>query len=64
MMAPLWQHLDALNAWYARIAARPAYEKAIVAWGDVTSGQRTEHGEAAFPRLKALWDAAAPAAGA
>ena len=64
MMAPLWQHLSHLNAWYARIAARPAYEKAIVAWGDVTGSQRTEHGQAAFPRLAALWEPRADAAGA
>ncbi len=60
MMAPLWQHLSHLNAWYGRIAARPAYEKAIVAWGDVTGSQRTEHGQEAFPRLKALWEAVRP----
>ena len=58
MMAPLWQHLEALNAWYARIATRPAYKKAIVSWGDVTGGQRTEHGKEAFPRFKALWETA------
>jgi hypothetical protein len=63
MMAPLWQNLKHLDAWYARISARPAYEKAIVAWGDVTGSQRTEHGQAAFPRLAALWEAA-DAAGA
>ena len=55
MMAPLWAKLAHLNDWYARIAARPAYEKAIVAWGDVTSSERTEHGQEAFPRLAALW---------
>ncbi len=56
MMAPLWRHLSALNAWYARIAARPAYEKSIVAWGDVTERERTQHGEAAFARLAAFWE--------
>ncbi len=54
-MAPLWQHLTHLNAWYERIAARPAYERAIVKWGDVTEGQRQEHGTAAFPRMAELW---------
>ena len=58
MMAPLWQHLERLNDWYRRIAARPAYEKAIVAWGDVTEHERTEHGREAYPRLAELWDAA------
>jgi glutathione S-transferase len=56
MMAPLWRHLSALNAWYARITARAAYEKAIVAWGDVTERERTQHGEAAFARLAAFWE--------
>jgi glutathione S-transferase len=55
MMAPLWQHLRHLDAWYRRIAARPAYEKAVVAWGDVTARERTEHGSAALPQLSALW---------
>jgi glutathione S-transferase len=56
MMAPLWRHLSALNAWYARITDRPAYEKSIVAWGDVTNRERTQHGEAAFARLAAFWE--------
>jgi glutathione S-transferase len=60
MMAPLWAELAQLNDWYARIAARPAYERAIVAWGDVTSRERTEHGKAAFPRLAELWEGAKP----
>jgi glutathione S-transferase len=58
-MAPLWRHLTHLNAWYERIAARPAYERAIVKWGDVTAQKRVEHGTAAFPRVAELWDAAA-----
>lgn len=55
MMAPLWRDLRHLDAWYRRIAARPAYEKAVVAWGDVTARERTEHGSAALPQLAALW---------
>jgi glutathione S-transferase len=55
MMAPLWKNLRHLDAWYQRIAARPAYEKAIVAWGDITARERTEHGSVALPRLAALW---------
>jgi glutathione S-transferase len=58
MMAPLWNGLEHLNGWYARIAARPAYERAIVTWGDVTERERREHGEAAFPRVAELWDSA------
>jgi glutathione S-transferase len=58
MMAPLWSQLEHLNDWYGRIAARPAYERAVVKWGDVTERERREHGEAAFPRIAELWAAA------
>ncbi|HSG95972.1 MAG TPA: glutathione S-transferase family protein, partial [Afifellaceae bacterium] len=57
MMAPLWQHLDHLNEWYGRITARPAYERAVVRWGDVTEAERKEHGTAAFFQIAALWNA-------
>jgi glutathione S-transferase len=63
MMAPLWRHLTNLNEWYARITVRPAYQKAIVAWGDVTERERTQHGEAAFSQLAGLWESAAAATG-
>ena len=56
-MAPLWEHMAHLNDWYARIAARPAYRKAVIDWGDVTSGKRTEHGKAAFGTIERLWNA-------
>lgn len=59
MMAPLWDHLEHLNAWYRRIAARPTYETAIVKWGDVTASERQEHGTAAFDHVAELWRAAA-----
>jgi glutathione S-transferase len=55
MMAPLWQELASLNDWYQRIAQRPAYERAIVAWGDVTEAARVEHGKAAFAKIQELW---------
>jgi glutathione S-transferase len=58
-MAPLWRHLSRLNEWYGRIARRPAYERAIVTWGDVTERERKEHGEAALPRIAALWELSA-----
>ena len=56
MMAPLWRHLTHLNEWHERIARRPAYEKAVVSWGDVTERERREHGEAAFDKIAALWN--------
>lgn len=55
MMAPLWEHMEHLNEWYRRIAARPAYVKAVVDWGDITSAKRTSHGEAAFAEIARLW---------
>ena len=56
MMAPLWRHLDHLNEWYERIARRPAYERAVVSWGDVTEQDRKEHGRAAFDQVARLWN--------
>ena len=55
MMAPLWAHMTHLNDWYARISARPAYQKAVVSWGDVTEAKRTEHGAGAFESIAKLW---------
>lgn len=55
MMAPLWEHMKSLNEWYARIAARPAYIKAVVEWGDITEAKRTEHGRGAFETISKLW---------
>jgi glutathione S-transferase len=59
MMAPLFQHLDRLADWYTRIAARPAYQRAVVDWGDVTEDARRRHGTAVFPRLRELWEGCA-----
>lgn len=56
-MAPLWRHLEALNDWYARIAARPAWKTAVVDWGDVTTQKRIEHGQASFDTIERLWNA-------
>ncbi|MGQ7793559.1 glutathione S-transferase family protein [Faunimonas sp. B44] len=55
MMAPLWSDLSRLEEWYRRIEARPAYQRAVVAWGDVTEAKRKAHGTEAFPRIAALW---------
>jgi len=55
MMAPLWSHMTDLNDWYARISARPAFQKAVLDWGDITEAKRTEHGRGAFERVSELW---------
>jgi len=57
-MAPLWDGLVRLKQWNARIMERPSYATAVTAWGDTTSQKRVELGNQAFPRVKALWDAA------
>lgn len=56
-MAPLWQEMTHLNDWYARIAARPAWKKAVVDWGDITEARRSEHGKEAFETIASLWNA-------
>lgn len=56
-MAPLWKDLTHLDAWYRAICARPAYERAIVKWGDVTGEKRIRHGWDAFPTIEAMWKA-------
>lgn len=58
MMAPLWENLGNLDRWYRRIESRPAYQRAVVEWGDVTEAARRQHGNDAFPRMKELWEAA------
>lgn len=58
-MAPLWSNLGNLEEWYRRIESRPAYQKAVVEWGDVTEQARQKHGKEAFGRMKELWEAAA-----
>ena len=54
-MKPLWSDMKALNKWFEKIVARPAYQKAVVEWGDITEEKRRVEGEAAFERLKKIW---------
>lgn len=57
-MAPLWDDMSRLKEWNERILARPTYNTAVTEWGDTTSQKRIELGDQAFPKVKALWDAA------
>lgn len=57
-MAPLWDDLVRLKDWNARIMERPSYVTAVTDWGDTTSQKRIDLGKQAFPKVKALWDAA------
>ena len=54
-MAPLWSEMTALNNWFDKIAARPAYQKAVIDWGDITAEKRRSEGNAAFEEVKKLW---------
>lgn len=56
-MAPLWREMTHLTNWYDRIAARPAWQRAVIDWGDITDARRAEHGAAAFPTIERLWNA-------
>ena len=56
-MAPLWAHMTHLCDWFDRIAARPAWQTAVVDWGDITTATREEHGREAFETIARLWNA-------
>jgi glutathione S-transferase len=55
-MAPLWQNLNHLRAWFDKIKARNAYKTAVDDWGDVTAEKRQKEGQAAFEQIKSLWE--------
>ena len=55
-MAPLWQNLNHLRAWFDKIKARSAYKTAVDDWGDVTAKKRQKEGQAAFEQIKSLWE--------
>jgi glutathione S-transferase len=57
-LTALLDDLPKLRDWLARIKQRPSFAEAVVKWGDTTSPARTQHGKDAFPKVKALWDAA------
>lgn len=54
-MSPLWSDLRALNNWFDKIQVRPAYQKAVIEWGDITAEKRKTEGDAAFEQVKKLW---------
>jgi glutathione S-transferase len=57
-LAGLWSDLPRLKDWHARITARPSWAEAVTKWGDTSSPARVKHGAEAYPKVKALWDAA------
>ena len=54
-MSPLWSDLRALNNWFDKIQGRPAYQKAVIEWGDITAEKRKTEGDEAFEQVKKLW---------
>ena len=38
--------------------ARPSWAEAVEKWGDTSSAARVKHGREAYPKVKAIWDAA------
>jgi glutathione S-transferase len=54
----LFSELPRLQEWQARIQARPSWAEAVAKWGDTSSPTRVRRGAEAYPRIKALWDAA------
>jgi glutathione S-transferase len=54
----LLDELPRLKDWQARIHARPSWAEAVEKWGDASGPTRVRRGAEAWPRIKALWDAA------
>jgi glutathione S-transferase len=57
-LAELLDELPRLQEWLARIKARPSWAEAVEKWGDTSNPTRMQRGKDAFPKIKALWDAA------
>ena len=57
-LAGLYQSLPNLVDWLGRIRARPSWAEAVEKWGDTSSPARVKHGREAYPRIKAIWEAA------
>ena len=56
-MAPLWHDFSYLKSWFEKIKAREAYKRAVDDWGDITANKRKVEGQAAFEKIKGLWEA-------
>lgn len=57
-LSGLYQPLPHLVEWLGRIRARPSWAEAVEKWGDTSSPARVKHGRDAYPKVKAIWDAA------
>jgi glutathione S-transferase len=57
-LSGLYESMPHLTDWLARIRARPSWAEAVEKWGDTSSPARVKHGRDAWPRVKAIWDAA------
>jgi len=57
-LAGLLDELPRLRDWQGRIKARASWAEAVEKWGDTSNPTRVARGKEAFPKIKALWDAA------
>jgi glutathione S-transferase len=57
-LSGLCDELPRVRDWEARIRQRPSFAEAVEKWGDTTKGVRQQHGKDAYPKVRALWDAA------
>ena len=57
-LSGLYQPLPRLVDWLGRIRARPSWAEAVEKWGDTSSAARVKHGSEAYPKVRAIWDAA------
>jgi glutathione S-transferase len=57
-LSGLYEPLPNLVDWLARMRARPSWKEAVDKWGDTSTPARQKHGREAYPRVKAMWDAA------
>lgn len=57
-LSGLYEPLPHLVEWLGRIRARASWAEAVEKWGDTSSPARVKHGKEAYPKVKAIWDAA------
>jgi glutathione S-transferase len=57
-LAGLLDAFPRLQDWQTRIKARSSWAEAVEKWGDTSSPKRVQYGKEAYPKIKALWDAA------
>jgi glutathione S-transferase len=57
-LAPLWEHLPGVAAWYARVRARPSFKTAVEAWVGPAELQRYADEPDPWPKVREILRAA------